>query len=213
MTDSGLTNNLHNEPNLSLRISCFNDILIFATTIHVEKPKPSEKSKPWMTPHVPAKLRTWNRLRPTIHEKRQKWIKACREATEAFNKAKTDGWKDLLQGAMLNSNGTNIWKVIQGLNGTPCGNSPDETMPHNGYSTTNIKSKANVSINYYVGISKLNMSRVNWDLDQLMTGLLTASADDETCASLQMGEVLSAIKKSLPYFICKVVIQFPRSLT
>ena len=46
-----------------------------------------------------------------------------------------------------------------------------------------------------------------------MTGLLTASADDETCASLQMGEILSAIKKSSPYFICKVVIQFPRSLT
>ena len=53
---------------------------------------------------------------------------------------------------------------------SPGANSLNETMPHNGYSNTNIKSKANVFINYYVGVGKLNMSRVNWDLDQLMTG-------------------------------------------
>ena len=44
--------NLPNEPNLSLRVSRFNSILISAATTHVGKSKPSRKSKPWMTPHV-----------------------------------------------------------------------------------------------------------------------------------------------------------------
>ena len=43
--------NLQDEPNLSLRLSPFNDILISAATTHVGKTKPSKKSKPWMTPH------------------------------------------------------------------------------------------------------------------------------------------------------------------
>ena len=36
-----------------------------------------------------------------------------------------------------------------------------QTMSHNSYSITNIKSKANVFINYYTGVSKLDMSIVN----------------------------------------------------
>ena len=71
-----------------------------------------------------------------------------------------------------------------------------QTMSHNSYSITNIKSKANVFINYYTGVSKLDMSRVDWDLNrQFKKRLNVPSADDETCAPLQMGEVLSAIKK------------------
>ena len=42
--------NLPDEPNLSLRVSHFNDILISAATTHVGKSKPSKKSKPWMIP-------------------------------------------------------------------------------------------------------------------------------------------------------------------
>ena len=81
--------NLPNEPYLSLCVSCFNDILISAATAHVGKSKPSRRSKPWMTPHVRAKIRNHNRLRQTIHQSRQEWIDACHEATEAINKAKT----------------------------------------------------------------------------------------------------------------------------
>ena len=48
--------NLPNEPNLSLRVSRFNEILMSAATTHVGKSKPSKISKPWMTPHVRANI-------------------------------------------------------------------------------------------------------------------------------------------------------------
>ena len=62
--------NLPHEPNLSVRVSCFNEILISSATTHVGKSKPSKKSKPWMNPHVWAKMHTQNRLRRTIHQNR-----------------------------------------------------------------------------------------------------------------------------------------------
>lgn len=43
-----------------------------------------------------------------------------------MKKAKTKSWKDLLQDAMSNSDGPNMWNVIQGLNGTPDANSPNK---------------------------------------------------------------------------------------
>ena len=141
--------NLTDEPNLSLRVYHFNDILISAATAHVGKSKPSKKSKPWMTPHVRAKIHTRNHLCRTIYQNRQEWINACRKATEAINEAKTESWKDLLQSAMSNSDGPNMWKIIQGLNGTPDTNSPNEAMSHNSRTITDIKSKANIFINNY----------------------------------------------------------------
>ena len=107
--------NFPNEPNLSLRISRFNEILISAATTHVGKSKPSKKSKPWMNPHVRAKICNRNRLRQTVHQNRQEWKDACRESTEVINKAKTESWKNLLQDTMSSSDGPNMWKVIQGL--------------------------------------------------------------------------------------------------
>ena len=188
--------NLPAEPNLSLRVSRFNDIIITAATTHVGRSKPSKKSKPWMTPHVRAKIRTRNHLRRTIHQNRQEWINACREANEAINKAKTESWKDLLQSAMSNSDGPNMWKIIQGLNGTPDANSPNEAMSHNGRTITDIKSKANIFINHYARVSKLNMSLADRDINRHFKKHLSApSASDESCATLQMGELLSAIKK------------------
>ena len=100
--------NLPNIPNLSFRVSRFNDILISAATTHVGKFKPSKISKPWMTPHVRAKIRNCNRLRQTIHQNRQEWIDACCEANEVINEVKTESWKNLLQDAMSNSDGPNL---------------------------------------------------------------------------------------------------------
>ena len=97
-----------------------------------------------MTPHVRAKIRNGNRLRQTIHQNRQEWIDASREANEAISEAKSESWKNLLQDAMSNFDGPNMWKVIQGLNGTPHANSPNEAILHNGRTITDIKSKANV---------------------------------------------------------------------
>ena len=151
-------NNLPDEPNLPLRISCFSDILISAETTCIGKSKPSKKSKPWMTPHVQAKILTRNRLRWTVHQNRQEWIDACREATEAINQFKTESWKDLLQDAMSNSVGPSMWKVIQGLNGSPDANSPIEAMSHSSQTITDIKSKVNIVMNHYARVSKPNMS-------------------------------------------------------
>ena len=157
--------NLPDESNLSLRVSRFNDILISAATIHVGKSKPSRRSKPWITPHVRAKIHNRNRLPQTIHQNRQEWIDACGEATEAINEAKTESWKNLLQDAMSNSDGHNMWKVIQGLNGTPNANSPNEAMSHNGRTITDTKSKANVFINHYARVSKLKMLQSDRDIN------------------------------------------------
>ena len=158
--------NLPNEPNLSLLVSRFNDILISTATTHVGKSKPSRRSKPWKTPHVQAKIRNRNRLRQTIHQNRQEWIDACPQATEAINEAKTESWKNLLQKAMSNSDGHNMWKVIQGLNGTPDANSPNEAMSHNGRTITDTKSKANVFIDHYARVSKLKMSQSDHDMNR-----------------------------------------------
>ena len=156
-------NNLPNKPNLSLPVCRFNDILFSAATTHFGKSKLSKRSEPWMTPHVRAKICNCNLLRQTIHQNRLEWIDACHEANEAINEAKTESWKNLLQDAMTSSDGPNMWKVIQGLNGTPDANSPNEAMSHNGQTITDIKSKANVFINNYARVSKLSMSQSDRD--------------------------------------------------
>ena len=188
--------NLPNEPNLSLHVSRINDILISAATTHVGKSKPSRRSKPWITPHVRAKIRNRNRLHQTIHQNRQEWIDACHEATEAINEVKTVSWKNLLQDVMSNSDGPNMWKVIQGLNGTPDANSPNEAMSHNDRTITDTKSKANVFIKHHARVSKLKMSQSERDINrQFKKSIKALSADHERCAPILMSELQSAIKK------------------
>ena len=98
-----------------------------------------------------------------IHQNPQEWIDTCREATEAINEAKTES--NLLHDAMSNSNGPNMWKVIQSLNGTLDANSTNEAMSHNGRIFTRIKTKANIFVDYYAKVSKLNMSKADRDLN------------------------------------------------
>ena len=89
-----------------------------------------------------------------------------------------------------------MWKVIQGLNGTPDANSPNEAMSHKGRTITDIKSKANIFINHYAMLSKLNMSQSNRDINRQFRKCLHApSVDNESCAPLLMGELQSAIKR------------------
>ena len=90
-----------------------------------------------------------------------------------------------------------MWKVIQGLNGIPDENSPNEAMPQNGHSITNIKAKPNIFMKQYARVSKLNMSKADHDLNRHFNKQLNApSADNESCTPLQMGEFLPAIKKA-----------------
>ena len=149
-----------------------------------------------MTPQVQAKIQTQIRLPRTTHQNQQEWIDACGEATETINKAKTESWKDLLQDTASNSGSPNMWNVIQGLNGTHDANSPNEAMSHDVRTITDIKSEANVFINHYARVSKLKMSQANRYINrQFKKRLNILSVDNESCAPLQMGELLSAIKK------------------
>ena len=131
-----------------------------------------------------------------IHQNRQEWIDACHEANKAINETKTESWKNLLQDAMSSSDGPNMWKVIQDLNSTLDANSSNEAMSHNGRTITDIKSKANVFINHYARVSKVNMSQSERDTNQqFKKRIKVPSADDESCAPLLMSELQSAIKK------------------
>ena len=97
---------------------------------------------------------------------------------------------------MSNSDDPNMCKVIQSLNGTPDANSPNEAMSHDGRTITDIKSKANIFINHYARVSKLNMSHIDRDINQqFKKGISAPSADNKSCAPLEMSELLSAIKK------------------
>ena len=148
-----------------------------------------------MTPHVRAKISTRNRLRRTIHQNCQEWIDACREATEAINEAKSESWKDLLQDAMSNSDGPNMWKVIQGLNSTPDANCPNKAISHNDRTITDLKSKSSIFINHYARVFKLNMPRSDRDINRQFKKFLHApSVDDKSCTPLLMGELQSGIK-------------------
>ena len=54
----------------------------------------------------------------------------------------------ILQGTMSSSDESNIWKAMHGLSGTLEANSPNEAMSLNFCTITNIKTKANIFVNY-----------------------------------------------------------------
>ena len=99
--------NLPNEPNLSLRVSRLDEILISVASTHVGKSKTSKRSKPWMTHMCEPKFAT--------------------EIAFVRRSIKTK-----------------------------------EAMSHSGRAITDIKSKANVFINHYTRVSKINM----WQSDR-----------------------------------------------
>ena len=144
-----------------------------------------------MTPHVRAKIRIRNQLRRTIYTNRQEWINACREA----NEAKTDR-KEVLEGAMTNTNNRDMWKVMKGLNGTPEANSPNEAMSQHGRLITDAKAKANIFVNHYARVSNLPMSAADQQPNRDLKKRLDApSTDNESCSKFTMRELTSAINK------------------
>ena len=118
------------EVSISIHISRFNNILS-AASLHISKTIPSQKQKPWINPHICGKIRNQNCLHCNIHQNQQEWIKACWEENNAINETKANSWKDLLHISMLNADDPDMWKVIQGLNGTHNTNSLNEAMSHN----------------------------------------------------------------------------------
>ena len=69
-------------------------------------------------------------------------------------------------------------------------------MSYNGRTITNIKSKANFFINHYTTVSKRNMSQSERDTNRsFKKQIKVLSVDDESCTSLLMIELQSAIEK------------------
>ena len=134
-----------------------------------------------------------------IHQNRQEWIDACREANEGINEAKTESWKNL-QDAMSNSDGPNMWKVIQGLNGTPDANSPNEVMSHNGQTITDIKSKANIltSLAFHALVcSKLDYTAPAWQPWLSDTNLSSLDCLQNHSLQLITGQLISTPLEAL----------------
>ena len=118
---------------------------------------------------------------------------------------------------MSNSNGPNMWKVIQSLNGTLDANSTNDAMSHNGRTFTRIKTKANIFVDYYAKVSKLNISKTDRDLNRHFKKQLDAPSINKIkcCAPLQMGEFLSAIEKMKSKGVAgleKIPLSFHKSL-
>ena len=97
---------------------------------------------------------------------------------------------------MSNAHNPGAWKIIRGLNSTPDSNSPNEAMSHYGRTITDTKSKANTFINHYARVSKLHMTKEDRDLNCLLKKRFNILfVDNESCTSIKMSELLSAIQK------------------
>ena len=182
------------ESNLSRCLDRFNNALNLVNGTHLRKTKSRRKAKPWMTPHVQAKIRTRNRLQHPIKTNQQERIKACRELKKkVISKVKTDSWKELLEGAMTNTSGKDMWKVINGLNSTPEANSSSESMSHIGCTITDSKAKGSSFINHYARASNLSMTTENQNLiREFKKRIDSPSTANESCFKITMSELAYA---------------------
>ena len=121
---------------------------------------------------------------------------ACREANDAITEAKTESWKEVLEGAMTNNDSRDMWKIIKSLNGTPEANSPNEAMSVNGRLITDAKAKANIFVNHYARVSNPTMSAADRVLNRNFKKRLDApTTDDESCSNFTIKELTSAIQR------------------
>ena len=87
-----------------------------------------------------------------------------------------------------------MWHLINNLNGTPSTNCPNETLIHNGKSYSNDRSKANIFANYYAGVSSINFTKEDREVNRDLKKRLR-SEDPEPVEPFTMKELNKAIKK------------------
>ena len=75
--------------------------------------------------------------------------------TKPSMKPKTYIWKEVLEGAIRQAGGKDMWKVINNLNSTQETNSPKEVMSQNVHTITDAKEKASIFVNHYARASNL----------------------------------------------------------
>ena len=187
---------LQAESNLSKCFARFTNILNSVADTHVGKTKSCWKADPWMTPLLWAKTQTRNRLRGTIKTNPEEWIEECRKANGVMNQVKKECWNEVLEGAMLRTGGKEIWKVINGLNGTPEANSTNEAMCHNSRTKTDAEGKVNIFVNHYARVSNLPMCGKDHNfIREFKKRIDCSSTAKKNCFKLATDELKSPIWK------------------
>ena len=184
------------EHDLKKRVSRFHEILIRIGKLKVGKVKPGKRTKCYLTPTVRAAIQKRNRLRKQAKTRRLEWLAACDAAQEEIKKAKDECWEDLLKDVVNGEDETKLWRTIKSLNGTPSTNSPNEAMIHEGKTITTSREKANVFMNHYANISKLQLSKKERDLNRNLKKSLDApTVGNESTSDFTMTELKTAIRK------------------
>ena len=90
-----------------------------------------------------------------MKENREEFIEACNDAQDEMQKAKEQGWRDLIEDCMTEPKAGKMWEVINSLKGSPNTNSPNEAMHHNGRTITSNRKKADLYVSHYAQVSQL----------------------------------------------------------
>ena len=174
----------------------FAEALVNAAKIHVRKVKPGKRTKVWMSPAVRTAIRKRNRLRRQIKSKRREWLESCKEVNQTIRDAKTESWRNLLEGALAAENDTLLWRIIKDLNGSTDDNAPNEVMINKGRIISSNEGKAKAFIHHYSEVSRLSFSEEERaENRRLKKTLESPSVDDESSAKFTMSELKKAIRR------------------
>ena len=180
------------------KIALFNGALISNAHAHVGKAKRPKRPKPWMNPKVRALVRKRNKLwrerRTHPDAWRENWLNACGEVAEATKDAKAESWRDLLEDTTRSTD--ELWKIVKSLDGCPDTNSPNEALLHNGRRITSNKRKANVFMQFYASVSKLQFNKEDRDTNrELKQRLSNPTGPVDHQPKFTMRELRRAISK------------------
>jgi ribonuclease HI len=186
-----------NEISLMNRIVQFNSIVIEAAKVHVRKVKPGKRTKAYMSPTLRAKIRKRNRLLGDFRNRKEEWIEACTEVSEAIREAKEESWKEVLEEALCEEDDRKLWMIAKQLNGTPDTNSPNEVLVHEGRRITSHRKKADCFVNYYASVSTLKFSESDKRTNRRAKTLLQHPTVGEKngCQNFSMKELQAALRK------------------
>ena len=174
----------------------FQNALLKAATTHVGTVRPGRGTRSWVTPKVREAIRHRNRLRQHIGSNRSEWLEACRAARNAIIEAKTEAWKKVLADSDPSCDDSKMWKVIRSLNGTPESNSPNEAMAYRGRLITSNKRKADIFVNHYSTISKVQLSKEDRaEHRSLKSKLREARTTDASVQPFTLSELRNAIQR------------------
>ena len=110
---------------------------------------------------VRKRNKLWRERRANPVTWRENWLKACGEVAEATKDAKAESWRDLLEDTTRSTD--ELWKIVKSLDGCPDTNSPNEALLHKGRRITSNKKKADVFMQFYASVSKLQFTKEDRD--------------------------------------------------